>query len=78
MEIDDKVIEVVSCHLGLNSCMVTNEANIASDLGADSLDMIELIMTMEEEFNITFSDEAAEKIITVQDVIDSVKKSIIF
>lgn len=74
MEIDGKVIEVVSRHLNLNSNKVTKEAYIASDLGADSLDMTELIMTMEEEFNIKFSDEEAEKLITVQDLIDFVKK----
>ncbi len=53
---------------------VTPEANFTNDLGADSLDVVELVMALEEEFNIEIPDEAAEKILTVQEVVDYINK----
>jgi acyl carrier protein len=64
-EIADKVTEIVVGHLG-----VAEDASFVDDLGADSLDIVELVMAFEETFSIEVSEEAAEKIVTVQDAID--------
>ena len=68
--IDRRVIEIIVEQLGVSEEEVTPEANFIEDLGADSLDLVELIMAMEEEFSLEISDEEAEKIQTVQDVIN--------
>jgi acyl carrier protein len=68
--IDKRVKEIVAEQLGVDETQVTNEASFMDDLGADSLDTVELVMALEEEFDIEISDENAEKIQTVQDAID--------
>lgn len=67
--IEDKVIDIIVDKLGVDRGEVTPEAVFVDDLGADSLDLVELIMAMEEEFGIEIADEEAEKLRTVQDVI---------
>ena len=69
-EIVDKVAEIVVRHLGVAEASVVPSASFIDDLGADSLDTVELIMAFEETFSIEVPEEAAEKIITVQDAID--------
>ncbi len=68
--IDKRVKEIVAEQLGVDEAQVTNEASFMDDLGADSLDTVELVRALEEEFDIEISDEDAEKIQTVQDAID--------
>jgi acyl carrier protein len=68
--IEKRVKEIVAEQLGVDETQVTNEASFMDDLGADSLDTVELVMALEEEFDIEISDENAEKIQTVQDAID--------
>jgi acyl carrier protein len=67
--IDEKVIDIIVDKLGVDRSEVTPEAVFVDDLGADSLDLVELIMAMEEEFGMEIADEDAEKLRTVQDVI---------
>ena len=74
MSIADKIIKVISEKLGIDREEVAPEASLVDDLGADSLDLVELIMSMEEEFDIEIPDDDAEKIITVQHAIDYVKE----
>jgi acyl carrier protein len=76
-EIFDKVKKIVVEQLEVDAEQVTPEANFANDLGADSLDTVELVMALEEEFEIEIPDEAAEKIATVQAAVDYIsdKKS---
>ncbi len=64
-----KVKEMVADHLGVDESKVTDEANFIDDLGADSLDTVELVMAFEEEFGSEISDSDAEKILTVGDAI---------
>ena len=68
--VDRRVIEIIVEQLGVSEEEVTMEASFIDDLGADSLDLVELIMAMEEEFSLEISDEDAEKIQTVQDVVN--------
>lgn len=68
-EIAEKVKSIIVDKLGVELSEVTPEASFANDLGADSLDTVELIMEFEKEFNISIPDEAAEKIVTVGDAI---------
>ena len=67
--IDEKVIDIIVDKLGVDRSEATPEAVFIDDLGADSLDLVELIMAMEEEFGMEIADEDAEKLRTVQDVI---------
>lgn len=69
MSVEKKVKEIIVEQLGVTPDEVTNEASFVEDLGADSLDTVELVMAFEEEFGIEISDEDAEKIKTVQDAI---------
>ena len=69
----DKIREIVVEQLGVDAEQVVPEANFVEDLGADSLDTVELIMAFEEEFDIEIPDTDAEKIKTVQDVIDYIE-----
>ena len=72
-EVFDKVQKIVAEQLGVEEAEVKPEANFASDLGADSLDTVELVMALEEEFDIEIPDEAAEGIGTVQAAVDYIK-----
>lgn len=68
--IEKRVKDIVAEQLGVDEAQVTNEASFMDDLGADSLDTVELVMALEEEFEVEISDEDAEKIQSVQDAID--------
>lgn len=70
MSVEDKVIKIVAEKLDVDLDEVVPKAALVDDLGADSLDLVELVMTMEEEFDIEISDEEAEKLVTIQDAID--------
>lgn len=73
MPIEDKVREIIAKQLQVDISQVTSEASFVNDLGADSLDTVELVMAFEEEFDIEIPDEQAEKIRTVQDAINYMK-----
>ena len=70
----DKIKEIIVEQLGVNENDVTMDASFIDDLGADSLDMVELIMAMEEEFDIEISEEDAENISTVGSAIEYIKE----
>jgi acyl carrier protein len=72
--IEDKVKKIIAEKLSVDLSEVKPEASFVDDLGADSLDLVELIMSMEEEFGVEISDEDAEKIVTVKDAISYVDK----
>ncbi|MEE8300299.1 MAG: acyl carrier protein [Desulfatiglandales bacterium] len=74
MSVEEKVKKIICEQLGVKEEDVVPEASFVDDLGADSLDQVELIMAMEEEFDVSISDEEAEKILTVRDVIEYVEK----
>jgi len=73
-EIGDKVKKIVVEHLGVEEAKVTPEASFIDDLGADSLDTVELVMAFEEAFGVEIPEDAAEKIATVKDAIDFIEK----
>nr|QOS04589.1 acyl carrier protein [Sarcopeltis skottsbergii] len=75
-EITDKVQGIIAQQLGVNLDQVTLEANFANELGADSLDTVELVMAIEEEFSINIPDEDAEKISNLEQAIDFIQSSI--
>ena len=72
-DIVNRVKKVVTNHLGISDEKVTENAKFIEDLGADSLDQVELVMAFEEEFKCEIPDEAAEKIVTVKDAVDLIK-----
>ncbi|MDD2709954.1 MAG: acyl carrier protein [Verrucomicrobiae bacterium] len=72
--IEDKVKDIIVEQLGVNAEQVTPTARFIEDLGADSLDTVELVMAFEEEFGAEIPDEEAEKLITVGDVINYIKE----
>jgi acyl carrier protein len=74
-DIKEKVIEVVSKNLDIDKARITEESNFVDDLGADSLDQVELVMAFEEEFNVEIPDEAAEKIRTISDAVKYIKEN---
>ena len=71
--IEERVKKIVAEQLGIKEDIAT-DASFVDDLGADSLDTVELIMALEEEFEVEITDEHAEKIVTVQDAVDYIKK----
>lgn len=74
MAVDAKMIDIIVEQLSVDKEKVVPGASFVDDLGADSLDLVELIMAMEEEFDVEIPDEEAEKITTVQNAIDYVAK----
>jgi acyl carrier protein len=72
MSIEERVIKIVAEQLGSGEDEITNESSFIDDLGADSLDTVELVMALEEEFDIEIPDDDAENIATVQAAIDYV------
>ena len=71
--VDEKVKEIIAKQLGVNAAEVVADASFVEDLGADSLDTVELVMAFEETFNIEIPDEDAEKITKVKDAIEYIK-----
>ena len=72
-DIAERVKKIVVEHLGVEAAQVKEDAKFIDDLGADSLDTVELVMAFEEEFGCEIPDDAAEKILTVKDAIDFIK-----
>jgi len=75
MSVEEKVKEIIVDQLGVDGNQVTASASFIEDLGADSLDTVELVMALEEEFDIEIPDEEAEKISKVQDAIDYINNN---
>ena len=73
--VQERVIDIVAGQLGVDKEKVTPETSFVNDLGADSLDTVELVMELEEEFDITIPDDAAEKIQTVGQAVQYIEKS---
>ncbi len=73
--IEEKVISIIVDQLGVEEDDVTMDASFIDDLGADSLDIVELIMALEEEFDIEIPDEDAEKIVTVGNAVNYIKEN---
>jgi acyl carrier protein len=74
--VEEKVKKIICEQLDVSEDDVVSKASFVDDLGADSLDQVELIMAMEEEFDVSIPDEDAEKIATVQDAIDYINKAL--
>ena len=74
-DIGDRVKKIVVEHLGVDEAKVTDTAGFIDDLGADSLDTVELVMAFEEEFGLEIPDDAAEKILTVKDAIKFIEEN---
>jgi len=72
-DVADRVKKIVLEHLGVDEDKVVENASFIDDLGADSLDTVELVMTFEEEFGCEIPDDAAEKIMTIKDAIDFIQ-----
>lgn len=75
-EIFEKVKQIVADQLSVEINTINPQSNFANDLGADSLDTVELVMALEEEFEIEIPDEAAEKITTVQEAVDYINNKV--
>lgn len=73
-DIQERVIKIISEQLGIDPRKVVPEASFVADLGADSLDTVELVMALEEQFETEIPDEDAQKILTVKDAIEYVKE----
>lgn len=71
--VEERVQKIIAEQLSVGEDQVTSEASFVDDLGADSLDTVELVMALEEEFEIDIPDEEAEKIVNVQDAVDYIK-----
>ena len=74
--VEERVIQIVAEQLSVNKDQITRETSFVNDLGADSLDTVELVMELEEEFDINIPDDAAEKIQTVGQAIDHIDKAV--
>ncbi len=75
-EVFEKVKEIIIEQLGVDEAAVTLEASFIDDLGADSLDIVELVMALEEEFDMEIPDADAEKVVTVNDVVEYIKENV--
>ncbi len=73
--VKERVIEIIADQLGRDASEITEQTSMSDDLGADSLDAVEVIMAIEEEYNLEIDDEDAMNFKTVQDVIDYVEKN---
>ena len=76
MSVEAKVIDVVAEQLGVDKDKITRDTSFVNDLGADSLDTVELIMELEEEFDINIPDDAAEKIQTIGEAVKHIEESV--
>jgi len=76
MSIEDRVKEIIAKQLSVSLDKVVSEASFVGDLGADSLDTVELVMALEEQFETEIPDEDAQKILTVQDAVDYVSSRV--
>lgn len=76
MSVEDRVKEIIIDQLGVEEKQVNSDASFIDDLGADSLDTVELVMALEEEFDIEIPDEEAEKIATIKNAVDYIKDHI--
>jgi acyl carrier protein len=74
-DIAERVKEIVVEHLGVDKEKVQENASFIDDLGADSLDTVELVMAFEEQFSVEIPDDAAEKILTIKDAVDFLEKN---
>jgi acyl carrier protein len=74
--VEERVIDIVAEQLGVSKDQITRDTSFVNDLGADSLDTVELVMELEEEFDINIPDDAAEKIQTVGQAIDHIKVAV--
>ena len=72
--VEERVVSIVAEQLGVEKEKITRDSNFVNDLGADSLDTVELVMELEEEFDINIADDAAEKIQTVGEAIGHIEK----
>ena len=75
-EVFEKVKGIIVEQLGVSDTAVNMEASFIDDLGADSLDIVELVMALEEEFDIEIPDSDAEKVVTVEDVVEYIKENV--
>ena len=75
-EIEEKVIQIVSEQLGVDKKEISRDTSFVNDLNADSLDTVELVMELEDEFDLTIPDEEAEKLKTVGEAIDYIQKKL--
>ena len=73
-EVKAKVVDIIANQLGVDKEIITPEASVVDDLGADSLDVVELVMALEEAFDVEIPDEEAEAIVTVQDIFQYIEK----
>jgi len=73
MSVKDRVVDVIETQMGVDSSQITDDASFTEDLGADSLDLAELVMGFEEEFDIVIPDEAAEEITTVGEAVEKIE-----
>ena len=76
MNLEERIKNLVITNLGIDASKVTNDSSFIEDLGADSLDTVELVMAFEEEFDIEIADEDAQKMLTIADVIDYLKDKV--
>lgn len=74
-ELFDKIKEMIVDQLGVDEKDITPDSSFIDDLNADSLDMVELVMAMEQEFDVSIPDEVAEKVVTVNDAIEFIKSN---
>ena len=75
-DIFEKVKEIIIEQLGVSETSITTEASFIDDLGADSLDIVELVMALEEEFDMEIPDSDAEKVVSVGDVVEYIKENV--
>jgi acyl carrier protein len=76
MDVEAKVKEIIATQLMVDEEEVTPKSTLVDDLGADSLDVVEIVMQLEEDFDLEIPDEEAENVKTVQDIIDGIKRKL--